>query len=444
MFVRSFKKRLVLFCAILPLFLLFSGCVPFGSQVSQKTNEAPTATPISVTIPSCQIGCNTPGLREIPDTWNNIHLFQSFDYNIRNPTPIARYYDFVWGATPSKVAAFRAGNPNAFISYYIPFHRDSGTFTNAELGKQHDVNYWQSAHPNWVLYKCDRTTPALEYGDPNIPLDFTNPDVVQWQVQTYAQPASTNGYDAIAADNLNLENLFGACGFYKNGQWVQRYTGDTIDKQWQNDILSWVTAMQTALHALPHPLALIPNLGAGPVALSDPILGKIVTHVDGILDEGGFTNYGDGYLTGSNWLHEIQFIRSVQKQQHKPYYISNEFKSDALGHDQIQWALASYLISKEHSSSLFITNNTNHTQNYGADRRYSEYEGKIGNPQSDIYFSQNVYWRDYSNGIVVVNPSDTNTNTVKTSASTYVDLYGNHVNQTFSLPPHSGMVLIPG
>ena len=101
-------------------------------------------------------------------------------------------------------------------------------------------------------------------------------------------------------------------------------------------------------------------------------------------------------------------------------------------------------MSKEHYSSLYITNNTNGTQNYGADRRYSEYEAKIGNPNSEMYFSQNVYWRDYSNGIVVVNPSDTNTYTVKTSASTYADLYGNRVNQTFSLPPHSGMVLIPG
>ena len=444
MFVRLFEKRLILFLAFLPLSLLLSGCIPLGSQGSSKTDVTPTAAPISVTIPACQSTCTTPGLREIPDTWNNIHLFQSFDYRIQNPTPISQYYDFIWGAVPSKVAAFRAGNPKVLISYYIPFHRDNGTFANTTLGQQHGLDYWHSTHPDWVLYKCDRTTPALEYGDPNIPLDFTNPDVVQWQVQTYAQPASTNGYDAIAADNLNLENLFGACGFYKNGQWVQRYTGETIDKQWQNDILSWVTAMQTALHALPHPLALIPNLSPGPIPLTDSVVAKIVTHVDGVLDEGGFTNYGSGYLTGSNWLHEIQFIRNVQIQQHKPYYISNEFKTDALSHDQIQWALASYLISKEHYASLYITNNTNSTQNYGADRRYSEYETRIGSPNSEMYFSQNVYWRDYSNGIVVVNSSDTNTYTVKTSASTYVDLYGNRVNQTFSIPPHSGMVLIPG
>ncbi|GAC1354232.1 MAG: hypothetical protein NVS4B11_38420 [Ktedonobacteraceae bacterium] len=443
MFVSSLKKRLGFLLTALPLFLLLNSCTSFGAQNNQQTDAVPTATPISITVPSCRSACNAPGLREIVDTWDNIHLFQSFDYNIRNPTPISRYYDFVWGVTPNKVAAFRAGNPNVFISYYLPFHRDGGTFMNADLGQQHDVRYWKSFHADWVLYKCDRTTPALEYGDPNIPLDFTNPDVVRWQVQTYAQPASTSGYDAIAADNLNLENLFGACGFYKNGQWVQRYTGETNDQQWRNDILTWVTAMQTALHALPHPLALIPNFSPGPISLNDPVVGNIVTHVDGILDEGGFTNYGDGYLTGTRWLQTIQFIRSVQIQQHKPYYISNEFKSDALDHNEVQWALASYLMCKEHSSSLFITNIVNNKQNYGADRRYSEYGAQIGNPKSEMYLAQNVYWRDYSNGLVVVNPSDTDTYTVKTSAATYRDLYGNHVSQTFSIPPHSGMVLIP-
>ena len=444
MFMRSLEKRLVYSLVSLSLFFLLSGCIPFESQSGQKIDASATETPIGVTVPSCEPNCNTPGLRGIADTWNNIHLFQSFDYNIQNPTPIARYYNFVWGASPSKVTAFRAGNPSMFISYYIPFHRDNGTFADADLGRQHDLNYWQSLHPDWILYKCDRTTPAIEYDNPNIPFDFTNPAFVQWQVQTYAQPASTNGYDAIAADNLNMENLFGACGFYKNGQWVQRYTGKTLDPQWQSDILNWVTAMQTALHALPHPLALIPNFSAGPIPLSNTIISKVVEHVDGILDEGGFTDYGSGYLTGDKWLHEIQFIRGVQTQQQKPYYISNEFKSDTLDHSEIQWALASYLMSKEHSSSLFITNISNNQQNYGADRRYIEYNAPIGKPASEMYFSQNVYWRDYSNGLVVVNSSDTTTYTVKTSASTYVDLYGNHVNQTFSIPPHSGMVLIPG
>jgi hypothetical protein len=84
---------------------------------------------------------------------------------------------------------------------------------------------------------------------------------------------------------------------------------------------------------------------------SDPLIQQVVSNNDGIEDEEGFTRYGDGYLTGSAWLQRIQLIESVQK-QHKPYYIINQFPS--VGHAEIQWALASYLMGKEHSAALFI------------------------------------------------------------------------------------------
>src|SRR5690349_6010190 len=93
-----------------------------------------------------------------------------------------------------------------------------------------------------------------EIGDNVIPFDMTNNDFINWQIQTYAIPASQNGYDAIAADNLNLDNQGGACGSYHNGKWVQRYSGQDNDPQWEKDVLYWVTQMQAKLHALPHPL----------------------------------------------------------------------------------------------------------------------------------------------------------------------------------------------
>src|SRR5436309_8060344 len=44
----------------------------------------------------CMVSADAPGIVQFIDTWNNIHLFQSFDYNISNPATVARYYDFVW------------------------------------------------------------------------------------------------------------------------------------------------------------------------------------------------------------------------------------------------------------------------------------------------------------------------------------------------------------
>ena len=165
-----------------------------------------------------------------------------------------------------------------------------GTFSN--IRAYHDLAYWKAFHPDWVLYKCDRVTPAYEFGDPNMPLDFVNPALLSWQIQTYAQPASESGYDGIAADNLNLQNLFGACSIYRDDQWVQCYTGQLDDPRWRTDVINWLTRMQQALHHLRHPLALIPNLALDGLSPSDPLIQQVVSHIDGIEDEDGFTHCG--------------------------------------------------------------------------------------------------------------------------------------------------------
>jgi hypothetical protein len=364
-----------------------------------------------------------------------------------NAQNVASYYDFVWGASPETVDALRVGNPNIMLSYYISMNRDSGVFDNQDLGREHDLAYWKALHPDWILYQCDRTTPAYEINDPNIPLDMTNPAVINWQLQTYALPASEAGYDALAADNLNLNNAFGACGFYRNGQWVQRYSGQQNDPQWRKDMLYWVTQMQQKLHALPHPLALIPNIGYfGDSSVAnmagDPTFQQIIQHVDGVLDESGFTHYGDGYITGTTWLQMVNLIHSIQA-QHKPYYVVDEFPKSPVSTADAQWALASYLMAKDHLAYLFY----NGTQAYGSDMRHPEYSAQVGIPTTTMFQSQGVYWRLYSNGLALVNPSSSQTYTVTLQLPdlhlpAYQDLYGQQVGQTVTLQPHSGLVLL--
>ncbi len=438
-------NRLLQTCLLIGMVLALVGCtsLPGGAQRTQIT---PTSRSTTVLVPTCRVPpCESltpgntpdalPGIRSFIDTWNNIHLFLTFDYNITNPAAIATRYDFVWGASTAHVTAFHSSHPGIFLTYYISFFRET---TSPLGGTHHDLAYWQKVHPDWVLYKCDRVTPAYAFGDPNVSLDFSNPAVVSWQVQTYAGQAAALGYDGIAADNLDFENDFGACGVYKNGHWVQLYTGQPNDPQWRADIVTWLTRMQQALHNWQHPLALIPNFGIGTLPWNDPQLQQAVSHLDAVLDEEGFTNYGTGYLTDNAWLQKIQFIESVQNQQ-KPYYIIDQFPS--VGRAEIQWALASYLMCKGQTAALYIST----VQGYGGDTLYNEYNARIGSPTSLMYQAQNVYWRTYSNGLVVVNPSSSSnyTVTINTPASQHFDdLYGNRIGQTITLPPHSGIVLL--
>ena len=392
--------------------------------------SACTSAPPSLT-PTSKLGVP---LRPFVDTWNNIHLFQTFDYSISSPANIAKRYDSVWGAEVDHVAAWRSGNPNIFISYYLPFHREH---RDLAIGHPlHDLAYWKAVHPDWILYKCDRVTPAYKFGDPSMPLDFANPALVSWQIQTYAQPASERGYDGIAADNVGLENLHGACGVYIKGKWVQRYTGQLDDPRWSADVIIWLTRMQQALHHLQHPLALIPNLSLGKLSPSDPMIQQAVSHTDGVLDEDSFTRSGAGYLTGNDWIQTIRFMQSLQ-QQYKAYYIINQLLS--VGRAEIQWAVASYLMGKEHSAALFIST----VQGYGGNLWNSAYDAQIGSPSGPMYQMQGIYARNYSHGLSIVNPSATVSYTVILGpGDQYRDLYGTPVSGTITMPPHSGMVLL--
>jgi hypothetical protein len=55
---------------------------------------------------------------------------------------------------------------------------------------------------------------------------------------------------------------------------------------------------------------------------------------------------------------------------------------------------------------------------------------------------QNVYWRDYTRGVAIVNPSSTATYSITLNSGQYVDLYGKSVNQSLLMQPHTGMVLL--
>jgi hypothetical protein len=130
-------------------------------------------------------------------------------------------------------------------------------------------------------------------------------------------------------------------------------------------------------------------------------------------------------------MQRIHFMESMQGQQ-RPYYVVNQFDGSApVNREEIQWALASYLMGKEHLAALFIST----YQGYGADLRYDEYTMQIGSPKGRMYQTQNVSMRDYNHGLSIVNPSATDSYMVTLNAhSHYRDVSGNLVGQTITMP----------
>jgi hypothetical protein len=359
------------------------------------------------------------------DTYDGIHYFQTFDDSVQDVATEASHSVFVWGAG-QPISAYRASsNPKIILSYYMPWAYDPDA--------THDLAYWTSLHPDWILYQCDKTTPAYYGSTTNMPLDISNPAVVDWQAQTIAAPASAMGYDAIAADEYQLGG-WGGCGVYQNGQWKQLYSSGTGDPQADKDAVAWAKAFGDEIHALSRPLGLIPNFQYGGMSLTDPTLLGVVANTDGILDECSFTDCGADDLSVQDWLDLGDFIEYVQ-QQGKAYMAINE--ATTVDTATVQWVLASYLMSKEHAAGVFVSG----VQEYGVDLWRSEYAAAIGTPCSPMQATQGAYARTYQHGLAIVNPSGAGV-TFTLPSGTFNNLYGATVGATITLSAKSGIVLL--
>ncbi len=365
----------------------------------------------------------------VEDTYDGIHAFLTFDYNVMDVQTAAAHDVFVWGADIEHVPAYRGStNPGITLSSYIPWTRDPNGM--------HNLAYWQNLHPDWIVYRCDQTTPVLEFSDPNLTLDISNPAVIDWQAQSYGLSASEAGYDAIAADNFVLSNAFGACGVFRNGQWVQLYTGSTTDPKYTSDALAWTVAFRSKLQAFRRPLGLVPNFSLSGLPANDPNVVQLVANVDGILDEAGYTRYGSGPATGTEWQTIESFVEYVQAQG-KAYFSLTPQAGMIVDRTAVQWALASYLMSKEHASALYVSGQ----QGYGGDNYMPEYDAAIGKPCGAMAAAQGVFTRTFQNALAIVNPT-TAAVTFTLPPGTFVDLYGNSVSGSVPLAATSGLVLL--
>jgi Hypothetical glycosyl hydrolase family 15 len=379
-----------------------------------------TATATATAIPAPTMS-PTKGVAKPPDTTDNIHVAQIFT-SVATPEEEIGKVDLVWGSVfPDQPAG-------VYNLYYYPFDRDADTGTG---GTHHDLNWFMANHGDWIEYTCDKKTPAYEYGDPEVPLDITNPAVLDYMLQTYLIPAIQKGYQGIAFDNVDLGNNGARCGIWQNGHWITQtdYIGG---------VLNWAAYMYKALHAL-----------NASVAMNFPFdfnhskeSYQIYQSLDIALDERGFTNRGQsiaGYLGLSEWLSDIEAFQYLAANG-KAFVIIDEMPEPfaQVSQAEKQWALANYLLVKGQYSYIAITG----IQEYGKTLLTPEYSADIGHALGPMYQSQGVYMRDFSNGIAIVNPSSFNqTFNIILPSGVYQDLYGNKIN-LLTLQPQTGIVLL--
>ena len=380
--------------------------------------------------------------RTFANTSNGIHLGLAFDYHAHDAVAVGRNISYIFGGY---FVDWKLGiDPRVrHIDSYIPFDLDA--YPQAYRG--HSLGDWKARHPGWIVYRCDRRTPAYYgSGSTNVPLDFSNPAVRAYEIReverTFAQGAS-----GVAFDNFTFANIESRCGVYRNDSWTSLgYPGRwQVNTKLANDMVSWLSSMRGALRRRfpTNTVAVNMDFAATPLKYVQ----EVAPDVDMFLDEGGFTDFGTQNITGVAWQREVNTLEYLNDQG-KAFDVNGivDAPSDKqVTPAQINWVLANYLLVKGAHSYTYIYAGDHVSQKrspsgYGTFYNRPQYHVAIGHPTSARVGADGVQLRRYSGGLVIVNPSGLRTFSVPLGGA-YRDMFG-HSYTSVTLPPASGLVLL--
>lgn len=417
-----------------------------------------------------------PPITRIRNTWGRIATGQVFDYfpstgttmSASEITADASRYDMVWASFDP--APWRSSNPQALVGrYYIPEEDNS-------LISGHTLSWWQANHPDWMLYACDSSgnpTNDLAYvpgvGFPDVVLDIHNPAVVDYQLKTSLLPyVVAHNYNAVSIDEVLFRNVlvggnpkFGqtiksgeyGCGIYQNGTFVKRYTGPT-DPAWTGDMLNWVKTLRSIVKSdtafSSYKIAVVVNHPIG--STSDPNELALIQNIDAILDESGFSDYGNYQLATAShvFLTTYNYMRWVQAHAVAIQIIDKFATEQTVTPDQLEYSIGTYLMGAGKGADLFVVGKNGAGYGYGAEQWHPEYATALGSECADMYggasYDANnpqIYYRRYVRGLVVLNsgslPRTSETATLPNHP--YKDIEGRPVTNPLTVASNDAWVM---
>lgn len=386
-------------------------------------------------LPALRIPAASPAPRRavFPPTHANVHLNLVFNGGVRDLRKEIGVVDVVWGSVSPRP-------PQVFNQFYTPFERDG------PYGGTHSPAWWKQHHPDWIEYRCDRTTIAYEFGEKaNVPLDIANPGVLAYQRSSAVDPAFAAGYRSIDFDNLSLGNFARRCGHYaSSGAWVAQYSGAYGDAAYRNDVIAWAQSTYAYVHAYAPSATMAINYSYQ----SDSTFAQnmaLMTQTDEVLDERGFTNWGDrrdGPATGTEWSQIVRAIRALQNGG--TCYMENGEEPGAsqdISQAQRLWVVGNYLLTRDDCTYVWMSGfSPSGAQQYGRLWIFPEYGLKVGEPTGSAAAAGKGWERSYANGLVLVNPS--NARVTFHLEGRYVDENGKRYASSIALPGGTAQILL--
>lgn len=357
-----------------------------------------------------------------PETVDRIPRAQIFNNRMQAPANLPNV-GFVWGSkTPLR-------SNKVIDSYYYPNQRD--------LNRAHTADWYKANRPSWMTYQCDQRTPSFGYTyswGAYVPLDTSNPEVRQYLLKTYIEPALAKGYHSIAFDNVALVNTDKRCGVWRDGKWVQLFSGKSRDPAHTAEKLDYIGWLARQIHQR-----------GGQIALNAKIDPKqpdetkaLIDLADIWVDEGGFSDSCRRRVTGDAWRLKRELI---QERNNRAYVSINYTCTDAStapDNAEMSWIVASFLVSRNNRSYLAVLPQ----KASGSWVDYPNLDPPVGPPVGASQLQGTLAWRNYQRGYAAVNFSDEESATVHPPAGAWRDMFGQAVSGPIELKPRSGVVLL--
>lgn len=357
---------------------------------------------------------------EAGDDEGRIARAQIFDNHMPDP-PALPGVGFVWGAV-------RPLHSKEIIdSFYYPNQRD--------LDRSHTKEWFEKNHPDWIVYQCDRTTPAYGYRydwGAYAPLDTTNPEVRRYLLDTYLAPALQRGYDAIALDNVSLVNFDGRCGVWRDGQWTQLYSGQSRDSRHSEDKLAYIGWLAKEIHARGGLVALNAKIDPRQKEASR----ELIHLADIWADEGGFSDHCRHRVVDDLWRTKRSLV-DAQK-----FYVSINYScgpfAASLSREELDWIVASFLVTKSPGSFLAVMG----LKESGRWLERPFEDPHLGPPAGDAQSAGTVISRSFRKGLAVVNISASELAPFHPPPGEWITSRGEPVGAVLDMPPRSGLLLL--
>jgi hypothetical protein len=163
--------------------------------------------------------------------------------------------------------------------------------------------------------------------------------------------------------------------------------------------------------------------------------------VDGVMTEQSLGHAGHLY-TGTAWLSSMNKHERILNKGLLDWWVCYPANDPAEGHEQFLYNYCSWLLVKRPGRSFFFATRNDPGWSNPVPPWYEEYDHPLGEPRSSRHRRDICWVREYTNALVVVNPTRGMATVRFAGKDNWIESSTRQPCTTLVLPPTSGRILI--